>query len=139
MNRSETVTLLNDLCLFAPAALIDAPIEWEPIDDHRVAASFTNGSETVRAELVFGADGQLIDFVSDDRFRSIDNGSRMIAQRWSTPIAAHRMFGTRWAIARADGRWHAPQPEGEFAYLEIEVDDIVYNATAESVSRCRSV
>ncbi len=138
MTRSETVTLLNDLCLFAPAALIDAPIEWELIDDHRVGASFANGSETVRAECVFGDDGELIDFVSDDRFRSIDNGSRMISQRWSTPIAAHRMFGTRRAIAHASGRWHAPEPEGDFAYLDIEIDDITFNTSPVTASERRA-
>ena len=131
MNRGETVTLFNDLCLFAPAALVDAPIEWELIDDQRVRASFTNGAETVRAELVFGDDGELIDFVSDDRFRSIDNGKRFVAQRWSTPIDSYRAFGSRRAIARGSGRWHAPEPEGEFAYLEIEIDAIAYNVTAD--------
>ena len=131
MNRGETVTLFNDLCLFAPAALIDAPIEWELIDDHRVGASFTNGAETVRAELAFDADGELIDFVSDDRYRSIDNGKRFVAQRWSTPVDGHRTFGSRRAIARGSGHWHAPEPEGEFAYLEIEIDAIAHNVTAD--------
>ncbi|MGB5760312.1 MAG: DUF6544 family protein, partial [Acidimicrobiales bacterium] len=131
MDRGETVTLFNDLCLFAPAALVDAPIEWEPIDDHHIRASFTNGAETVRAELVFDDDGELIDFVSDDRFRSIDNGARFVAQRWSTPIDDRRTFGSRRAIATGSGRWHAPEPEGEFPYLEIEVDAINYNVTAD--------
>ena len=131
MNQGETVTLLNDVCLFAPAALVDAPIEWELIDDHHVVASFTNGAETVRAELVFGDDGELVDFVSDDRFRSIDNGKRFVAQRWSTPVEDRRTFGSRRAFARGSGRWHAPEPEGEFAYLEIEIDAITYNVTAD--------
>jgi hypothetical protein len=131
MNRGETVTLLNDLCLFAPAALVDARIEWDLIDDHRVRAAFTNGAETVRAELVFADDGELIDFVSDDRFRSVDNGKRFVAQRWSTPIDSFRTFESRRAFARGSGRWHAEEPEGEFSYLEIEIDAIAYNVHAD--------
>jgi hypothetical protein len=41
MDRAETVTLFNDLCLLAPAALIDAPITWQPIDADHVRATFT--------------------------------------------------------------------------------------------------
>jgi hypothetical protein len=26
-----------------------------------------------------------------------------------------------------DDRWHAPAPEGEFAYVEIELDEITYD------------
>ncbi len=32
MYKTETVTFFNDMCLFAPAAFIDAKIEWETID-----------------------------------------------------------------------------------------------------------
>ena len=138
MNRGETVTLFNDLCLFAPAALVDAPIQWEPIDDRHVGATFTNGAESVRAELVFSDDGDMIDFVSDDRYRSIDNGKRFVAQRWSTPVDEHRSFGSRRAITRGRGVWHAPEPEGDFAYLELEIDAIAYNVTAEVASADRA-
>jgi hypothetical protein len=67
MDRAETVTLLNDLCVLAPAALVDAPIEWTPIDDHQVGATFTNAGHTVSAVLTFNDDHELVDFVSDDR------------------------------------------------------------------------
>jgi hypothetical protein len=30
MSQSETVTLFNDMCIMAPATLVDAPIAWEP-------------------------------------------------------------------------------------------------------------
>lgn len=32
INKAETVTLFNDMCLMAPAALIDKRIEWFAID-----------------------------------------------------------------------------------------------------------
>ncbi|HET7722154.1 MAG TPA: DUF6544 family protein, partial [Acidimicrobiales bacterium] len=56
MDRAETVTLFNDLCVLAPAALVDAPVDWDTIDDHHVRGAFTHFSHTVTAELVFNDD-----------------------------------------------------------------------------------
>lgn len=127
MDQSETVTLLNDLCIFAPAALIDRALQWEAVDATHARVRYTNGEHTVRAELVFDDAGQLVDFVSDDRYRSLDDGKRFELQRWSTPIREYRDFGGRRLGARAEARYHAPAPEGEFAYLELEVLDVEYD------------
>ncbi|HEX6194464.1 MAG TPA: DUF6544 family protein, partial [Jiangellaceae bacterium] len=54
MTRAETVTLFNDICFMAPAALVDAPVSWESVDEHRVRGSYTVGEQTVSADLVFG-------------------------------------------------------------------------------------
>ncbi len=127
MDQSETVTLLNDLCIFAPAALIDPALEWEPVDATRARVRYTNGQHTVSAELVFDEAGQLVDFVSDDRYRSIDDGKRFELQRWSTPISEYRAFGARRIGTRGEARYHAPAPEGEFSYLELEILDVEYD------------
>lgn len=128
MDRAETVTLFNDLCVLAPAALVDAPVDWQLVDGHRVRGSYTNGAHTVTAELVFDDDHQLVDFVSDDRLRAAPNGRSFTRQRWSTPIRGYRSFGARRIGAAGEARWHAPAPENEFCYLEFFVDRIVYNA-----------
>ena len=80
MDRAETVTLFDDLCILAPAALIDAPIVWQPLDDHHVRAIFTNGAQTVTADLTFD-DGDLVDFVSDDRMSTSRDGSTFTPQQ----------------------------------------------------------
>jgi hypothetical protein len=128
MFRAETVTLFNDLCLLAPAALIDAHITWQPIDDHHVRGKFTNGAHTVTAELVFNDAGGLVDFVSDDRLRASQDGSSFTPQRWSTPVRESRAIDSRQVATFGEARWHASNPEGEFAYLEFKVDQITYNA-----------
>ncbi len=127
MKRAETVTLFNDLCILAPAALVDAPVEWQPIDDHRVRGTFTHAEQSVSAELVFDDDHDLIDFVSDDRLRSMSEGDEFVRQRWSTPVSHYRDFDGRRIATVGAGRWHAPDPEGEFAYLEFVVGAIAYN------------
>lgn len=128
LDRAETVTLFNDLCVLAPAALVDAAVDWEPIDDHRVRGTFHHGAASVSAELSFDGVHRLVDFVSDDRLRSSADGVQLTRQRWSTPVGRYREIGERRLATWGQGRWHAPEPEGEFAYLELVVDDIAYDA-----------
>ena len=51
LDKAETVTLFNDMCVLAPAALVDANVVWEPIDDRHVRGTFTNGAQTVDRRL----------------------------------------------------------------------------------------
>jgi hypothetical protein len=125
MDQAETVTLLNDLCVMAPAALVDAPIEWTPIDEHHVSATFTNAGQTVRAVLTFDDDDELVDFVSDDRLAASPDGRIFTPTTWSTPITGYRSFDGRRLGAHGRGRWHPDDGPG-FDYLEFHVDGISY-------------
>jgi hypothetical protein len=95
MDRGETVTLFNDLCVLAPAALVDAPVSWQYVDDRHVRGTFTNGAQTVTADLAFNDDCELVGFVSDDRLRASENGRSFTPQRWSTPLTGYRTIGSR--------------------------------------------
>jgi hypothetical protein len=127
--RTETVTILNDACVMAPAALVGPAFAWEAIDDRTARVVFTRLDETVSATLYFDGADQLIDFVSDDRRR----GTTL--QRWSTPLGRYRTFGDRWVMSFGEGRWHAPPPEGEFTYVEIELDEITYDVEPAAFRR----
>ena len=126
MDRAETVTLFNDLCILAPAALIDAPVDWRSLDDHHVCGAFTNGAQTVTAELTFD-DGDLVDFVSDDRMSTSRDGSTFTPQRWSTPVRDYRTLDTRRLATHGEGRWHTTDPGGAYAYLEYSLDALTCN------------
>jgi hypothetical protein len=128
MLQSETVTLLNDMCLFAPATLLDPALAWEGIDSRHVRVTFTNDGVSVRALLTFNDAGELIDFASDDRYQASPDGRRMTQLRWSTPVTGYRRFGPMHLISTGEGRWH--MPDGSFAYIELEVDDVAYNVSA---------
>lgn len=113
LTRTETVTILNDLCFLAPSRLIDPRLTWTPIDDTRARASLTLGANTVSAELIFNAAGELVDFVSDDRgMRETDGTLRIL--RWSTPLGTYRDFGGWRLASEGDALWHLP--EGPFTY-----------------------
>ena len=130
MDRAETVTLFNDLCVLAPAALVDAPVTWEVLDRHHVRGTSTYGQHTVSAVLVLDDNHDLVDFISDDRLRAAPDGRHFMRQRWSTPVLAHRGFGPWRVGAQGEGRWHAPEPEGEFTYVDFHLDAIAYNTGA---------
>jgi hypothetical protein len=124
MTQSETVTLFNDMCLMAPATLIDPAIEWEPLDDRSVKARFTNAGHTVRAELSFADSGELANFISDDRNLLAPDGT-MRAVRWSTPVTSLQRFGAIQLSSVGEGRWQ--DADGQYAYIELMFDDVQYN------------
>ena len=126
MTRAETVTVFNDLCVMAPGALLDAPVTWSPVDERRVRGTYRVGAQPVTADLVFDAWGDLVDFVSDDRLRASANGREFTPLRWSTPLRAHRDLDGLRIPTRGEGRWHAPEPEGTFCYIEFCIDAIAY-------------
>ncbi|MEV4135104.1 DUF6544 family protein [Dactylosporangium sp. NPDC049742] len=127
MDRGETVTVFNDLCVLAPAALVDAPIRWQVLDEHHVRGTFTQDGQTVSAVLVFNDAHDLVDFISNDRLRASPDGRSFTRQRWSTPIHTHRNLGPWRTCTDGEAHWHAPEPENEFPYLEYHLDDITYN------------
>ncbi len=122
MMRTETVTILNDMCLFAPGRLIDPSIRWRALDARSVEATYTNGLHTIRAVLVFDDGGALVDFWSDDRPALAEDGKTLIPQRWSTPIRDQRAMGPYRLATRGEGRYAAPS--GDYAYIEMAIHEV---------------
>lgn len=124
MDQSETVTVFNDMCVFAPATLVDAKVDWRPVDDRRVDATYRNAGQTIHAELHFDEQGDLVSFASNDRFLSSD-GKTFLNYRWSTPLRDYRDFGG-YRIARSgDATWTTP--EGDFVYGRFDLEEVRYN------------
>lgn len=123
MDKAETVTLFNDMCLMAPATLIDKRIQWEPIDDLSTMATFTNGKTSITATLYFNDAGQLVNFVSDDRYE-INEGKRY---RFSTPLKNYKVMDGRSISTYGETIWH--YPEGEFVYGQFYLSEVKYNVT----------
>lgn len=125
MTISETVTLFNDMCILAPAMLLDAPIVWEPVDARSTRARFSNAGHTIGATLSFAESGELVDFRSDDRRQIAPDGRVAKKMGWSTPLAAYRWFGSVRLASGGEARWH--EPDGDYAYIELTFDAVQYN------------
>ena len=122
MTRAETVTLLNDMAVLAPAALLTEAESWEAVDARSARVSYAVGVNQVSALLVFDDDCNLVDFVSDDRLRATDDGTDFTRQRWSTPLRDHRAFGSVRAPGHGEGVWHGP--DDAFVYMEVELVEL---------------
>ncbi|MEO8679386.1 MAG: DUF6544 family protein [Vicinamibacterales bacterium] len=124
MDRAETVTLFNDMCLLAPGTLVGPNLTWEPVDASTARARFTHRGHTISATLFFDADGRLVNFESDDRSRSMPDGT-FTKLRFSTPVRAYRDFGPLHLAGYGEARWRLP--EGEFTYGEFTMREVVTN------------
>jgi len=124
MTRSETVTLFNDMCILAPATLIDSTVRWEAIDSLTAKGIFTNSAYTISALLYFNEEGELVDFSSDDRFMSAD-GITYKNHRWATPLENYKDFEGRKVATRAELIWH--MPGDEYVYGKFNLVTIEYN------------
>jgi hypothetical protein len=123
LNQAETVTLFNDMCIFAPAALIDNRIQWQEEDSQSVKAVFTNKGITISAVLYFNEQGQLINFVSDDRTSVND----MKQYRFSTPIKDYKNINGLNLPTYGEAIWH--YPDGLFIYGKFYFKEIEYNTS----------
>jgi hypothetical protein len=125
ISRAETVTVLNDLCLFAPAMLGDSRLAWTPVDDRTADVTFTNGRRVVSARLLFNERDEIADFWSDDRPENTDKG--WMERRWRTPMSEYQDFHGR----RLPGRGLAvyDRPEGPFTYGDFTVRAVEYDVT----------
>ena len=130
MDQAETVTLFNDLCLFVPSALLTAPVQWEPVDEHTVRATYSNAGHTITALLIFDEAGDLVDFVSDDRSMASGDGRTFIPMRWSTPVGEFTQRSGRRQLLQGEARWHAPG--GDFSYIEMYVDGLEIQPVSSS-------
>jgi uncharacterized protein DUF6544 len=128
MNRSETVTFFNDMCVMAPATLLEPSVTWEPVDDRIARATFSNAGHVIHAELTFNEAGELTDFSSADRFQLSADGKSARKVRWSTPVAGYRTYGPFCLTSGGEARWH--DREGDWAYIELTLDDVRYNVAS---------
>lgn len=128
LSKAETVTVLNDMCIFAPGCLTDKRLAWREIDNLSAEVTLNNGNIEVTAKLIFNEQGELINFVSDDRSALQDNG-KLKRFRWSTPISNYKEFEGRRIPTIGKTIWH--YPEGDFVYGEFELKKIQYNTSKQ--------
>jgi hypothetical protein len=123
ITNDETVTLMNDVLVLAPAAALDLPFTYETTGERTLRATFRNASFTVAAALTFDAAGDLVGFVSADQAHGREGG----AASWSTPISDYREVDGIRVGRRGDANWI--EPSGEWTYGRFEMQAISYNVT----------
>ena len=124
MNQGETVTFFNDMCFMAPGTLIDSNISWEVIDPYTVKAVYANGKIKVTATLFFNEAGQLVNFISNDRFETTD-GKTYRNYPWITPVTEYKLTNGIMAPVSASAIYR--KTDSDFCYGEFFLREIEYN------------
>lgn len=124
MNIGETVTVFNDMCILAPSTLIDPQITWESIDDLTAKGYFTSNGITISATLFFNEKGQLINFVSEDRYFS-PTGKTFERVTWSTPVSNYKNINGYNLSTYGEATWKFE--DKDFTYAKFKFNNIVYN------------
>lgn len=124
LDRAETVTLFNDMCLLAPGTLVAPNIAWEAVDATTARARFTHAGYTIAATLLFDGEGKLVNFFSDDRARTAADGT-FTPLRFSTPARDYRDFGPLRLAGYGEARWAGAGED--YAYGEFTMMDVAMN------------
>jgi hypothetical protein len=91
------------------------------MDSLSAKATFTNGGNKISAVLYFNEQGQLINFISDDRYVIGD----MKQYRFSTPVKEYEQMDGKNIWKYGETIWH--YPDGEFVYGKFTLKSIEYN------------
>ncbi len=126
MDISETVTFFNDLCCMAPGALIDERIRWMETEGNKVKATFTSNGITISAWLHFNEKGELINFISEDRYAAHEDGT-ITQLKWSTPLRDYKEIHGYRLASYAEAIY--TYPDGDFTYATFTIKDIAKNVT----------
>ncbi len=126
ITHDETVTVMNDVLVLAPAAVLDLPFQFETIDDRSVHATFENAGFVVAATLVFDVDGDLVGFNSADRAHNRKAGAAV----WSTPLSHYADVDGIRVATHGDANWI--DSTGEWTYGRFVIRSLAYNLEPES-------
>lgn len=125
LTRSESVTFLNDMCLLAPATLVDPRLEWVQLDATRAEVTLSHAGHRVSATLWFSNDGDLVNFVSKDRAQS--DGKTSATHPWWTPLSDYRQFGGYRLASAGEAQWK--EPSGLWTYAKVQILEVEYNVS----------
>ena len=124
MQKAETVTYFNDLCIMAPGGLLEENIKWEVIDDKQVMGTLSKHGHEVSAILTFNEDGMLENFISEDRIY-IDSKGNSSNIPWSTPMSTFGSVGEFHLPKAGKAIWHFM--EEDFTYIHLTLENVSVN------------
>lgn len=123
-DMSELSTWLNDSVLFAPSMLLHPRTTWRALDNNSFEVGIIDEGHAVSAAVFLGADGEVRDFRTDDRWMA---GKQAVRATWSTPIERWRAEDGRMLPAAGKASWLLP--DGDFTYADFTMGDgsVVFN------------
>jgi len=121
-DMSALIIFVNDMVMW-PTAFLSDYIRWEPIDKMSARANVSLQGRSFSAELRFNDIGELVDFVTEDRYRAVGKGFER--NRWSTPLRAYREANGFRIPTEGDAIWDLPQ--GQLPYIHLSIGEVFYD------------
>ena len=119
---SELTTWLNDAVLFAPSMLLVPAVDWVEIDDDRFAVTLRDRGHEVTATVTVDAPGDVVDFVTEDRWADLPGG--LVRAPWRTPVPSSVSVVGRRRATGGSAIWELPEGDLEYLRLRTGPDDV---------------
>jgi hypothetical protein len=123
---SALLIFFNDMVMW-PTAFLDKSLTWEAIDANSARATLRLFNRQASAILHFNACAELINFVTEERYRSV--GKDQLRTKWSTPLRNYREVNGFRIPTEGEAIWHLP--EDDFCYIQIKLDEVLYDTFME--------
>lgn len=120
---SALIIFVNDMVMW-PTAFLSDFIHWEPVDGNSASLIVNLHNRQFTAICSFNEIGEMINFVTEDRYRTVDKGYQRT--KWSTPFRQYHLVNGFRIPSEGDAIWHLP--EGEFAYIKVKIGEVKYDA-----------
>ncbi|MBK8022897.1 MAG: hypothetical protein IPK19_16065 [Chloroflexi bacterium] len=105
-----------------PAAYLSDYITWTAVDDHSADVTLTAYGKQVSARMFFDDEGRPLSFIAR-RWGDFNGNARL--ETWTAPTYEYRRMAGLNLPVRGEAVWHLP--EGDLAYIDIELTDVAYN------------
>jgi hypothetical protein len=123
MDLSALIIFINDMVMW-PTAFLSEYIRWEAINATAARLHVDLHGNKFSAEVYFNELGEMVNFITEDRFRMVGKGN--VQTKWSTPLRRYHVVSGLRIPSEGDAIWHLP--EGEFPYIQVSIDQVVYDA-----------
>lgn len=122
IDLSALIVFINDMVMW-PTAFLSDYIQWEPLDALSAIARIYLHDKKFSALFCFNDIGEIVDFITDDRYRSVGQGNQQT--RWSTPLRRYHEVNGFNIPSEGEAIWHLP--EGEFSYIQVKIGEVQYD------------
>ena len=124
LDQGAMLRHLSEMIWF-PTAFLEENVSWRAVDGHSAEVEFSDAGKSVSGRLFVDDDGRPTNFTAM-RYREIDGDFSL--DPWSTPITGYGVRAGLQLPTRGQAVWNLP--DGDFTYVDLEIEEVEYNATA---------
>lgn len=122
---SAAVTFLSEI-LLVPNCILQPYVSWQAIDSSQVKVSFNYKDVKAEGIFTFNEKGELIKFVSDDRYLDTGEG-KPEKHKWTIEASNYISKNGIKFPSQFKAIWNLP--EGDYEYFNAVLKEVLYNLT----------